>query len=77
MKTIHEMFGVDTSVFKGHRTRTASIFAAAMCKVPLSTTMDNAYAGCLSATAFGKFYKKPIVPESKTFGHLLLENLHT
>ena len=65
--------GIDTSVFKGHSTRAAS--TAAVCKVPLSTIMDNA--GWSNATTFGKFYEKPIVPASKAYGQLLLEHLHT
>ena len=75
LKTVLEKSGIDTSVFKGHSTRAASTSAAAMCKVPLSTIMDNA--GWSNATTFGKFYKKPIVPASKAYGQLLLENLHT
>ena len=45
-----------------------------MCKVPLSTIMDNA--GWSNATTFGKFYMKPIVPARKAYGQLLLENLN-
>jgi len=67
--------GIDTSVFKGHSTRAASTSAAAVCKVLLSTILDNA--GSSNATTFGKFYKKPIVPTSKAYEQLLLENLHT
>ena len=75
LKTVLAKSGIDTSVFKGHSTRAASTSAAALCKVPLSTIMDNA--GWSNATTFGKFYKKPIVPASKAYGQLLLENLHT
>jgi len=66
---------IDTSVFKGRSTRAASTSAAAVCKVALSTILDNA--GWSNATTFGKFYKKPIVPTSKAYGQLLLENLQT
>ena len=70
-----EKSGIDTSVFKGHSTSAASTSAAAMYKVPLSTTMD--IAGWSNATTFGKFFKKPIAPASKAYGQLLLENRHT
>lgn len=46
-----------------------------MCKVRLSTIMDNG--GWSSVTAFGKFYKKTIFPVSKAHGHQLLENIRT
>ena len=75
LKTVLEKSGIDTSVFKGHSTRAASASAAAKCKVPLSTIMDNA--GWSNATTFGRFYRKPIVTSSKAYGQLLLENLHT
>jgi len=75
LKTVLAKSGIDTSVFKGHTTRAASTSAAAVCKVPSSTILDNA--GWSNATTFGKFYKKPIVPASKAYGQLLLENLHT
>ena len=75
LKTVLEKSGIDTSVFKGHSTRAASTSAAAVCKIPLSTIMDNA--GWSNATTFGKFYKKPIVPAGKAYGQLLLANLHT
>ena len=75
LKTVLAKSGIDTSVFKGHSTRAASTSAAAVCKVPLSTILDNA--GSSNATTFGKFYKKPIVPASTAYGQLLLENLHT
>ena len=75
LKTVLEKSGIDTSVFKGHSTRAASASAAATCKVPLSTIMDNA--GWSNATTFGRFYRKPIVTSSKAYGQLLLENLHT
>ena len=75
LKTVLEKSGIDTSVFKGHSTRAASTSAAAKCKVPLSTIMDNA--GWSNATTFGRFYRKPIVTSSKAYGQLLLENLHT
>ena len=74
-KTVLEKAGMDTSVFKAHNTRAASTFAAAMSKIPLSTIMDNA--GWSNAMTFGNFYKKPIVPATKAYGQLLLENLHT
>jgi len=66
---------IDTSVFKGHSTRAASTSATAVCKVPLSTILDNA--GWSNITTFGKFYKKPIDPATKVYGQLLLENFHT
>ena len=75
LKTVLEKSGIDTSVFKGHSTRVASTSPAAVYKIPLSTIMDNA--GWSNAMTFGKFYKKPIVPASKAYGQLLLENLHT
>ena len=75
LKTVLEKAGIDTSVFKAHSTRAASTSAAAISKIPLSTIMDNA--GWSNATTFGKFYKKPIVPATKAYGQLLLENLHT
>ena len=75
LKTVLEKAGIDTSVFKAHSTRAASTSAAAVSKIPLSTIMDNA--GWSNASTFGKFYKKPIVPATKAYGQLLLENLHT
>ena len=75
LKTVLEKSGIDTSVFKGHSARAASASAAAKCKVPLSTILDNA--GWSNAITFGRFYRKPIVTSSKAYGQLLLENLHT
>ena len=56
LKTVLAKSGIDTSVFKGHSTRAASASVAAVCKVPLSTIMDNA--GWSNATTFKKFYQK-------------------
>ena len=75
LKTVLAKSGIDTSVFKGHSTRAAFTSAAAVCKVPLSTVMDNA--GWSDAITFGKCYQKPIVPARKTYGQLLFQNLHT
>ena len=75
LKTVPAKSGIDTSVFKGHSTRAASTSAAAVCKDPLCTIMDNA--GWSNATTFGQFYKKPIVPASKAYGQLLLGKTST
>ena len=75
LKTVFAKSRIGTSVFNGHSTRAAYTSAAAVCKVSLSTIMDNA--GWLNATTFGKFYKKPIVPKNKAYGQLLSQNLHT
>ena len=75
LKTISAKSGIDTSVFKGHSTRAASTAAAAVCKDPLSTIMDNT--GWSNATTFGKFYKKSIIPANKAYGQLLLGKTST
>ena len=67
------MSGINTTVYKGHSTRSASTSAAEKNKVPLSTIMENA--GWSNAETFRKFYSRPVAPPKENYGQLLMENL--
>ena len=73
LKEVLAMSGIDTTVYKGHSTRSASSSAAEKNKVPLSTIMENA--GWFNAETFRKFYSRPVTPPKENYGQLLLENL--
>ena len=50
--------GIDTTVFSGHSTRTASTSAAARAAVPMKEIIKTA--GWASETTFAKYYNKPL-----------------
>ena len=66
------MSRIDTNVYKGHSTKSAST-SADKNKVLLSTIMENA--GWSNAETFTKFYSRPVTPPKENYGQLLLENL--
>lgn len=73
LKEVLQRSGIDTSIFKGHSTRAASTSAADNSKVPMSTILDSA--GWSNASTFGRYYKKPIVAASPTYGQLFWRTL--
>jgi hypothetical protein len=68
LKLIMTAAGIDTSVFKAHSTRAASVSAAAH-TAPIEEILRTA--GWSSAGTFAKFYNKPIV--AATFSSTLLQ----
>ena len=54
LKEVLAMSGIDTTVYKGHSTRSASTSVAETSKVPLSTIMENV--GWSNAETFRTFY---------------------
>ena len=72
LNVVLAMSGLDSNVYKGHSTRSASTSADEN-KVLLSTIMENA--GWSNAETFTKFYSRPVTPPKENYGQLLLENL--
>lgn len=64
--------GVDISMFKAHSTRAAAT-SAAKTMIPVDQILKCV--GWSSATTFGKFYDKPLMP-SKTLGEAVLERFN-
>ena len=64
--------GIDTSRFKPHSTRAASMSAASNASVSLDDILHTA--GWSSESTFAKFYNKPIVKEN-TFADKVLSNV--
>lgn len=60
IKTVLNLSGVDTSVFKPHSTRAASTSKALLHGVPLDNILDTA--GWTQSSTFATYYQKEIVP---------------
>jgi len=73
LKSVLALANVDTSVFTGHSTRSASTSAALMAKVSVTQIMKQA--GWSNAQTFAKHYKKTI-KKSKDFQSAVLELSH-
>ena len=62
IKTVLQLSGIDTSIFKAHSTRSASTSAAAGLGVPIQDIMNTA--GWSSDSTFAKFYNKSVISSS-------------
>ena len=65
LKTILNMSGIDTSIFKAHSTRMASTSKASNMGVGLETILKTA--GWSGAQNFKKFYQREVQPSGKSF----------
>ena len=70
VKTTMYLAGIDTSIFKPHSVRSASVSRAHLKNVPLNTILKTA--GWSNSCTFRKFYNKPCVNNTQ-YGEAILD----
>ena len=75
VKSAMELSGVDTSIFKPHSTRSASVSKAANAGVPLADILKSA--GWRTDQCFAKHYLKPIQQQQVTYSTTVLRRKQT
>ena len=71
-RTVMNLAGINTTLFKPHSTRAASTSAATSANVPIDTIMKTA--GWKKSSTFAKYYKKPIYKDTNTLYQKALLN---
>jgi len=69
-KTVLRNSGIDTTMFKSHSTRAASVSRAKQKNVPLDVILSHV--GWSTTSTFSKFYDKPIRPQNDIMASAIL-----
>ena len=73
IKTVLNLAGIDTTVFKSHSTRMASTSKARALHVPIDDILKSG--GWSKECTFRKFYNRPINRKNNAFSKALLDNV--